>query len=208
MSEGKGVEAVVFDVGRVLVQWDLRVLYAKLIDDPDELEWFVTHVVTEDWHYEHDAGRDLHALVAERKRAFPRHAHLIDAYATRFMETIPGPVPGTHAIVRDLADAGVPLFAITNFAAAFWAQFRPTQPIFELFGDIVVSGIEKIAKPAPEIFGLAQRRFGRAPEVMLFVDDNAANVAAASDLGWNVHHFQGAAALRTDLKTRGLLPGF
>ncbi len=37
---------VIFDVGRVLFEWDLRHLFAKLIADGDELEWFVANVVT------------------------------------------------------------------------------------------------------------------------------------------------------------------
>ena len=53
------VQAVVFDVGRVIVQWDLRCLFGKLIADERELEWFVSNVVTEEWHFQHDAGRDL-----------------------------------------------------------------------------------------------------------------------------------------------------
>lgn len=199
------IEAVVFDVGRVLVQWDLRCLYAKLVPDADELEWVLANVVTEAWHFEHDAGRDLSEMVEERKRAFPDHAHLVDAYATRFAETIPGPVPGSHAIVRELAQGGVPLYAITNFAAPFWAEYRAGEPLFDLFGDIVVSGVEKIAKPAPEIFHRAARRFGHAPAAMLFIDDNPANIEAARALGWQVHLFKDAAQLRADLCERRLL---
>ncbi|MDE8651408.1 HAD family hydrolase [Novosphingobium album (ex Liu et al. 2023)] len=201
----KAVEAVVFDVGRVLIHWDLRALFAKLIDDPARLDWFLSHVVTEAWHFEHDAGRDLSEMVAERKLQFPDCADLIDAYATRFRETIPGPVAGTHDLVRRLAGRAVPLFAITNFASPFWAEYRPTEPLFDLFGDIVVSGDEKIAKPAREIFTLAARRFGHRPEAMLFIDDNAANIAAARALGWQVHHFFEAAELEADLQSRGLL---
>jgi 2-haloacid dehalogenase len=40
------VTTVVFDVGKVLFEWDLRHLFAKLIADKAELEYFVTHVVT------------------------------------------------------------------------------------------------------------------------------------------------------------------
>ena len=201
----KKIEAVVFDIGRVLVQWDLRCLYAKLIDDTDRLDWFVTNVVSERWHHQHDEGRDLGEMIAERRREFPEYAALIDAYATRFIETIPGRVPGTHDFVRELAGNGVPLYAITNFAAPFWADFRPTEPLLGLFRDIVVSGIEKIAKPDPAIFDLAARRFGYPPEEMLFIDDNAANIAAARALGWNVHHFTGADNLGRDLTGRGLI---
>lgn len=205
MSEPEPVEAVVFDVGRVLVEWDLRHLYAKLIDDPARLEWFVSTVVSEEWHFEHDAGRDLAEMVADRKRAFPEDAALIDAYATRFAETIPGPVAGTAALVDRLAARGMPLYAITNFASPFWAEFRPTMPVFAHFRDVVVSGDEKIAKPDPRIFALAAARFGHAPQAMLFIDDNAANIAAARALGWQVHHFTDAAALERDLTARSLL---
>jgi 2-haloacid dehalogenase len=203
--QAASVEAVVFDIGRVLVEWDLRCLYRKLIADPARLEWFCTTVVTEDWHYQHDAGRDLDELVAERKLAFPAEADLIDAYATRFLETIPGSVPGTAALIDRLAQRGVPLFSITNFAAAFWTQFRPTLPILTRFRDVVVSGDEKLAKPDARIFDLAAERFGFAPAAMLFIDDNAANIAAAAHLGWQVHHFTNASALENDLTVRGLI---
>lgn len=199
------VRAVVFDIGRVLIEWDLRHLYRKLIDDERELDWFLANVVTEAWHYQADSGRDLADMVAERKLAYPGHDDLIDAYAARFPESIPGPVAGTHDLVKQLAAQGVPLFAITNFGADFWAEFRPTEPLFDRFRDIVVSGVEKIAKPDEAIFRLASKRFGHEPADMLFVDDNAANVLAAKRLGWQVHHFRAAEALAIDLRVRGLI---
>jgi len=198
------VKAVVFDVGRVIVQWDLRCLFAKLIQDEDQLDWFLANVVTEQWHFEHDAGRPLSDMVPERKAQFPGHADLIDAYAERFLETIPGPVAGTAELIRALDGAGVPLFAITNFGADFWEMFLPTQPVLSRFRDIVVSGQERLAKPDPAIFRLAQRRFGHAPAEMLFIDDNPANIAAARQEGWQVHHFVCAPGLAADLRGRGL----
>ncbi len=198
-------EAVVFDVGRVLVEWDLRHLFAKLIADPQELDWFLAHVVTEAWHVEHDGGRELGEMVAARKREFPEHAALIDAYAARFLETIPALVPGTATLVDRLAARGVPLYAITNFASAFWAEFRPTQPVLRHFRDVVVSGEEKLLKPGRAIFDLAARRFGHAPETMLFIDDSLPNIDAARALGWQVHHFHDAPTLEADLAARGLL---
>lgn len=199
--------AVVFDVGRVLYRWDIRHLFEKLIDDERELDWFLTHVVTEQWHFEHDAGRALAAMVAERTALFPNHAHLIQAYATRFNETIPGPVPGSLDIVEALAGRGIPLFAITNFGAEFWQQFRPTAPVFDVFADIVVSGIEKLAKPDPRIFELAATRFGHEPAAMLFIDDNHANTETAQALGWQVHRFTDASTLSRDPRLVALLAG-
>lgn len=199
------IEAVVFDVGRVLFQWQLRALFEKLVDDPTELDFLLAEVITERWHFEHDAGRPLAEMVPERKALFPDHAPLIDAYATRFNETIPGPVPGSLAIVRALHARGFPLYAITNFGAEFWDGFRPTQRVFDLFRTIVVSGKERLVKPDPAIFALASARFGHAPAAMLFVDDNLANIDGARASGWQTHHFIDAPTLRADLEQRGLL---
>ncbi len=200
------VSAVVFDVGRVLVQWDMRLLFAKLIADADELDWFTATVVTPEWHFQHDAGRPLAEMVAERSAEYPAHAHVIRAYAQRFNETIPGPVTGSIELVEALYAQRVPLFAITNFGAELWARFRPTYPVFDLFRDIVVSGTERLTKPDPAIYALAARRFGHQPGKMLFIDDNEANVIAARDCGWQAHLFCDARTLEAELMARNLLP--
>jgi 2-haloacid dehalogenase len=199
------VKSVVFDVGRVLVQWDLRHLFAKLIDDQQELDWFLANVVTPEWHFQHDAGRPLAEMVPELQAEHPDYAAHIDAYATRFNETVPGPVPGSFEIVEELAVRGVPLFAITNFGSEFWAQFRPTQPIFDHFSDIVVSGDERLVKPDAAIYQLALRRFGLNEGDAIFIDDNLPNVVAARENGFLGHHFVDAPTLRDELNHLGLL---
>lgn len=198
-------QSVIFDVGRVLFDWDLRHLFVKLIDDKDDLEWFVTHVVTPGWHFQHDAGRPLAEMLPELKAEFPDHVALIDAYAARFNETIPGPMPGSLELVERLDNAGVPLFAITNFGHELWEGFRPTQPIFDRFRDIVVSGTEKLMKPDPAIYAHAIERFGIDPAGAIFIDDVAKNVAGAESVGIAGHRFVDAATLECELVARGYL---
>ncbi|WP_295639309.1 HAD family phosphatase [Novosphingobium sp.] len=199
------IDAVVFDIGRVLVKWSIRDLYAKLIDDPARLDWFLAHVATEQWNFEHDAGKPLAQLVAERTALFPDEAELIAIYPQRWLETVPGPIPGTAALVEALAARGHPLYAITNFGAETWAMFRPTFPVLDHFRDIVVSGRERMVKPDPAIYALAQGRFGHDPARMLFIDDSLPNVLSARACGWNAHHFHDAETLETELLAWGLL---
>ena len=205
MAQDVKIDAVVFDVGKVLYDWDLRYLFRKLIPDSNECEYFVTHIITPEWHFQHDEGRPLDAMVAERIVEFPQYAPLINAYASRFNETIPAMMPGMEAVVQGLMDRQVPLYAITNFGDEFWAQFRPTQPLFDHFIDIVVSGTEKLAKPDPAIFELAKRRFGRPAQSMLFIDDRADNVAAPQQCGFIGHHFTDHISLIAALRHYGLL---
>lgn len=198
-------KAAVFDVGRVLFQWQMGALFEKLIDDREELDWFLANVVTEEWHFEHDRGRALVDMVPERIALYPQYESHIRAYATRFNETVPGPVDGAHAIVERLAAAGVPLFCLTNFGDEFWQMFRPAQPIFDLFEDIIVSGVEKVAKPDPRTHEIVETRSGRASTDLFFTDDNPANIEAARARGWDAHLFTDAAGLEAALVRAGLL---
>lgn len=199
------IRAVVFDVGMVLYQWDPRHLYAKMITDEGQLDWFLANVVTHAWHFQHDAGRDFADTSAELIAQYPEHRDLILAFETRWLETIPGPVPGSLEIVEALSARGVPLYAITNFSHEFWPPFRATAPVFDHFRDIVVSGDERLVKPDPAIFELAKRRFDVGPGEALFIDDRADNIAAGEAAGFVGHLFEGAAGLRARLETLGLL---
>ena len=202
---GAAPTALVFDVGNVLYHWHPRNLYSKLIDDADRLDWFLANVVTLDWHFQHDLGRPLAETTAELTARYPEHAALIAAYDPRWLETIPGPVEGMLELVDEVAGRSVPLYAITNFSAELWLRFRATAPVFDAFSGIVVSGAERLVKPDPAIYALANRRFGLASGEAAFIDDRAENVRAAEAAGMVGHHFTGAAGLRARLVDWGLL---
>lgn len=205
MTKASVDKAVVFDVGRVLFGWQLGALFEKLIADEAELKWFLETVVTEEWHFEHDRGRALGDMVPERIAQFPAYEAHIKAYAERFNETVTGPVEGTHALVYALKDAQVPLYCLTNFGHEFWAGFRPTEPIFDLFEDIIVSGTERIAKPHSRIYEIVEERSGRTGSDLFFTDDNPDNIEAALTRGWDAHLFTDAASLERQLKASGYL---
>jgi 2-haloacid dehalogenase len=198
-------QAVVFDVGHVLVDWNIRYLYEKLIPDPAELDWFLDTVVTTAWHFEHDAGRDAIDTVADLIAKYPAQQLLIEAYVPRWLETVGRPITGMYEIVVQLHDRGVPLFAITNFSHEFWPRFTALFPITRLFRDVVVSGVEKVVKPDARIYQIARARFGLAAGEALFIDDRADNVESAEMNGFIGHHFQGANPLRAALNRYQLL---
>ena len=198
--------AVVFDVGHVLFDWDVRLLYAKLIPDEAALDAFLRDVVTPQWHARHDSGEPFADTSAALIARFPQHRELIAAYGPRFGETIPGPIAGMHEIVAELDAAGVPLFSITNFSGEFFRPFRAQHAaLFDRFRNILVSGDERLVKPDPAIFALALDRFGLAPGEALFVDDRAENVAAAEAAGFLGHVFRDAEAVRAELVAQRLL---
>lgn len=197
---------MIFDVGRVLYDWDPRILYRRLIDDDRALDAFLRDVVTHEWHFQHDAGRDFADTSAELIALYPQHAALIAAWGPRFLESIGAPIAGMSALVDELEAADVPLFAITNFSHEFWPPFRAREAaMFDRFRDVVVSGAEKLVKPDPAIYHLALERFGLEAERTVFIDDNVANIAGAASVGLIALHFEGEPKLRGELRALGLL---
>ena len=197
--------AVVFDVGKVLYDWSPRFLYERLIGDDRALDAFLRDVVTNEWHFQHDAGRPFAETSAELIAQFPEHEELIAAWAPRFNESIGAPIAGMHALVAELDGAGVPLYAITYFSGEFWPPFRARETaLFDRFRDVVVSGDEKLMKPDAAIYTLALDRFGLEPHEAVFIDDNRDNVAGAEAVGMAAIHFSDAVALRRELAALGL----
>ncbi|MEK9209973.1 HAD family hydrolase [Sphingomonas sp. 2378] len=198
--------AVIFDVGRVLYDWDPRILYQRLIADDRALDAFLRDVVTTEWHFQHDAGRDFADTSAELIALYPQHRDLIAAWGPRFNDSIGDPIPGMHELVAELDSAGVPLFAITNFSHEFWLPFRAREAaLFDRFRDVVVSGAEKLVKPDPAIYALALARFGLEPHEAVFIDDSRANIDAAAAMGIHALHFTDEATLRPQLRALGLV---
>jgi 2-haloacid dehalogenase len=200
-------DAVVFDLGGVLIDWDPRLLYRKLLADEAAVEEFLATVCTPEWNAEQDRGRPFAEGVAELVERHPAHAGAITAYHERWTEMLGGEIPGTVAVLAELRAAGVPLYALSNWSAETFRLTRGRFPFLEWFDGLVVSGEEGVTKPDRRIFELLIERFGLVPAATLFVDDSAANVTAARDLGLDAVRFRDAAGLRRDLAARGLLDG-
>jgi 2-haloacid dehalogenase len=118
---------------------------------------------------------------------------------------IGGPIPETAELMRELKDAGVPCYALTNMEAETFPQRVSRFEFFSWFDGVVVSGFEGVAKPDVEIFELLLARFELEPETTLFVDDSPRNIRAAASVGMQVHEFRSAADLRLMLEEAGAL---
>jgi 2-haloacid dehalogenase len=196
---------IVFDLGMVLIEWDPRHLYRKVFTDPAKMEWFLENVCHSAWNLEQDKGRSFDEAVLEATARHPDYASEIALYRDRWMEMVPGAIAGSVAILEELHEKGVPLYAITNWNGDTFRATRNRFPFLQLFCDIVVSGDEKLLKPEPAIFELLARRNAIDLTDSLFIDDSPKNVKGAEAVGMKGHHFTSPDTLRAELKLAGLL---
>ena len=199
-------DIVVFDLGGVLIEWDPRHLYRKLFaGDEAAMGHFLANVCTHEWNRGQDAGRSFAEGARLLKADHPDKAELIDAYCARFDEMMPGPIAGSVEILGELKERGTALYCLTNFSAETYPPTFERFAFLRWFHGILVSGQVGVIKPDPRIFELLVERFAIDPERAVYIDDVAANVAAARPFGIHAIHFTTPTALRGELVALGLL---
>jgi 2-haloacid dehalogenase len=201
---GRQIDAVVFDLGGVLIDWDPRYLYRQLFDDPDQMTEFLGRICTSDWHRAHDLGVDTTRSCELLARQHPRHADMIMAWAHRGEEMIRGQIDGTVEILAELRSAGLPCFALSNMEPDRYVLRRDRFAFMNWFDGAVISGIEGVAKPDRQIFEILLERHELDPGRTAFIDDSPGNVTAARDLGITALRFVSPDDLRHDLRGLGL----
>jgi len=197
------VDAVVFDLGNVIIRWDPYGPFGGL-GSRAEIEAVFAEIDFFAVNHAQDAGRTWAAGRADVAARFPGREWVLDRYLSHFEQAIPGPVPGTEAILEALRVQGFRLFGLTNFSAETYPRALPVAPAIGLLEDVVVSGEVGMAKPDPAIFALVLERHGLEPGRTLFVDDGVRNVEAARRCGLHALVFTDAPTLVRDLRGFGI----
>jgi 2-haloacid dehalogenase len=198
------IAAVVFDIGGVLLDWNPRHLYRKLIADPADLEEFLGQVCTARWHRAHDLGADTEQSCRDLAVRHPAYADLIMAWASRAEEMIAGQLDDVIDVLAEVKASGLACYALSNMEPDRFALRRSRYPFFGLFDGCVISGVEGVAKPDRAIFEILLARYHLDPQATVFVDDQVRNVAAAREVGIGAVEFSSAGQLRKDLRNLGV----
>jgi len=185
-----GINCVVFDIGNVLVRWDPRNLYRRMgYSDPETAAILTEIGLLEINHRVLDAGKPFPATLQLLVERFPRHAEFIRAFDIRWVESLGGAIPGSVAIFQRLKQAGVPVYALSNYNRQKFDIACELFPFLMTFDELVLSGDVGLVKPDAEIFELLIGRCGLDVGRTVFIDDSIANVATAARLGFATIHF-------------------
>lgn len=200
---------IVFDLGAVLFSWHPRQMLMREVPHlaPDEKraahwEQEIFQNYTGDWG-EFDRGT---VSVPQLVQRIAHRTGLAAADVLTVVDAVPRELQAiapSVALLHRLGDAGHALYFLSNMPLPYARILETGNAFFSRFRDGVFSCRVHHNKPEAAIFNLAAARFGSAPQDLVFMDDQAANVAAAQALGWCALQFHGAARAAADLHTRG-----
>ena len=200
------IKAIIFDYGNVLLDWNPRNVYRRYFpDDTEAMERFLQEVNFMEWNAHQDKGRPFVEGVAILSEQFPQHADLIRAYHEHWVDSIGEAFTGTVELMKQLKQAGYPLYGFSNWSAETFPYAREKYGFFDLFDDMIISGAVGFVKPEPEIYRLMLDKVGRPAEECLFIDDSLPNIKQANTMGFATIHFQSSPQLEEELKKLNLL---
>jgi 2-haloacid dehalogenase len=199
------IDTIIFDLGGVLIDWNPRYLYRKILKDEDQVSWFLENICTSEWNDEQDAGRSFEEATQHLIQKHPEWKEPIAAWYGRWQETISGPIDKTVDILQSIKESKkYQLYALTNWSAQTFPWALDNFEFLHWFDGIVVSGTEKTRKPFPEFYQILFDRYKVNPASTLFIDDNIKNIHGGNQVGLKTIHFQSPEQLAKELAGFGV----
>ena len=199
-------QAVIFDIGNVLVEWQPEVYFDRTYGRARREALFAA-VDLHEMNLSIDAGADFASTLDDWAARHPAWSREIRDWKENWIKLASPLIPRSIRLLRALRAKGVPVFALTNFGAANFAYAQSQYVVLNEFDREYVSGRMKLIKPDPAIYAAVERDCGIAPGGLIFVDDRPENIAAAQARGWQVHLFDGPQGWAAKLVALGLLTG-
>jgi len=176
------IKRVVFDLGGVLVNWKPRDVVAEMFDSTDLRDTVMRSVFEhQDW-LEIDRGTLNEAEAITRFAARTRISkHLIHELMDRVRSSLTL-IPEMATLVRKLVEYDFPVYVLSNMSDSTFSFLSERYKIWAAFSGIVISGRIGKVKPEAQIYKHLVSEYGLNEAECLFIDDTAANIAAADRL--------------------------
>jgi len=198
------IEAVIFDIGNVLIEWQPEQYYDRTIGEERRKQMFDEvdlHAMNELVDLGHNFTDTVYGC-AERN---PKWRDEIRTWHDKWIELAQPAINHSVHLQRALRAKGVPVFSLTNFGIETHDYAETFYPFLNEFDRRYISGHMKVTKPDAQIFQMVEDDCGIDPASLLFTDDRPDNINAAAKRGWQTHLFDGPQAWAARLIDEGLL---
>jgi HAD superfamily hydrolase (TIGR01509 family) len=181
--------AVVFDLGKVLVDFDYNIAATRIAAasklSPPEVQEFLDHSPL---LYRYETGllnkQQFHGEICQRTGFTGDLEEFSRIFADIF-----SPMDEMIALHARLRKQGIPTFIFSNTNDIAIDQIRTHFPFFHEFDDYILSYEHGAMKPNPKLYEVVEKVSGRSGAQLVYLDDRLENVEAGIARGWHgIHH--------------------
>jgi len=177
------MQAVVFDIGNVLIHFDPWNFLQRTFGRGAPLELY--HAASFGSTQWVDLDRGLisqREAAAQLKERYPHLDAIIDQIFPGWFSSLTAIEPGVKAL-RAVKKQGVRAYALSNFHREAFDYIRRSYPWLELFDGWTISAHAGMLKPEAGIYQKLLWDHQLQPQRIIFLDDAAANLQSARYLG-------------------------
>lgn len=200
------IHNIVFDMGGVLIDFDVQRYTARFVPDPEDYELMRRELFRSVEWVKMDRGTitDEEVIAAVCARLPERLHQAVREILDNWHQDIP-PLNGVYELVRELKEeAGYSIYLLSNTCTRFHS-FRQNIPALRFFDGEFVSCDFHLVKPEPGIYLRFLEYFHLRPEECVFIDDDPRNIEGAIRCGMGGVIYHGdAAELRRKLRQLGV----
>ncbi len=197
-------QAVVFDIGNVLIEWQPERFYDAVIG-PDRRREMFEAVDLHAMNDRVDMGGNFTDTIYGTAEVYTDWRAEIRLWHDRWIEMASPVIDHSLRLMKALQAKGIPVFSLTNFGIQSYDLAATHYPFLREFDLDFISGHLGMIKPDPAIFAAVEAGSGVAPAGLIFTDDRPDNIAAAQARGWQTHLFEGPQGWADRLVAEGLL---
>lgn len=203
-QEEKEMKNVIFDVGKVLVEFDWEG-YLKGFGFPEEkYEKLADVVFRGDIWNERDRGLlEEEEYVAQMIAQAPEYEEDIKEIMKRSYEAI-WPMEYAETWAKYLKEKGYHLYILSNYSTYVLEKTMPDMSFLKYMDGTIFSCYVKQLKPEADIYETLLNRFGLEPSESVFIDDRAENCEAARKLGIHAIQFKSFKQAAAELEKLGI----
>ena len=197
-------QAVVFDIGNVLIEWQPERFYDAEIGADRRRALFAEvdlHAVND----RVDRGETFRDVIYGAAEEYPKWRNEIRMFHDRWLDIAQPAIDHSVRLMRALQARNVPVFSLTNFGIQTYDLAAKHYDFLNQFDRDYISGHMRQVKPEPTIYQMLEASCGVAPNTLLFTDDRPENIATAHARGWQTHLFEGPQGWAERLVASGVL---
>jgi glucose-1-phosphatase len=201
----KPIKAVIFDLGRVLVDVNVQRFRAFFPEetDMDDLQQALSRIMAAPVMAQFNTGC-LRPQVFYQRLCEDCNLHLsFDEFVFRWCDIFE-PIGEMEGVVEALSQK-VKLGLLSNTDQLHWEYIQSHYPLMRYFPRPTLSFEVGVMKPHPAIYVQAAKNVETALTECLFIDDLTEYVDGAAAAGMKAIQFEGAGQLVRELKQSGLL---
>lgn len=197
------VDAVVFDLGNVLLKFDYYIAANRLMEK-NRLASLPDRKPVVDAKAALEAGAIDRAEFLRRVRPLFSDAGSDEDFLVIWRDIFEENLPMSALATR--LSTQLPTYLLSNISCIHQEHVFATYPVFHTFRDAVFSYRAGVMKPDPKIYEIAARQFGIDPARTVFFDDMPENIEAARSLGWLAipYDYRDHAAAEHELRALGV----